>query len=583
MKRFDQQQFIADLLGQPWELNGRKINSPEELAEAFNNYFINIGPSLAHEMAHSSVSFESFVKPSHSELPEFRTVTNANVQKILEGLSLAKATGIDNISGKILKVAALAISPSLTYIINHAIISCCFPDDWKVARVLPFHKKGPRNLPDNYRPISILPAISKIIERILYDQLYDYLSANDILCERQFGFRRLHSTASALLDGTNSWYLNMDRKMFNLVVFLDLKKAFDTVNHEILLRKMEIYGVTGNALNLMKSYLTDRKQICQLNGVSSTENQIGCGIPQGSILGPLFFLLYINDLPECLRQTTPRLFADDTNLTATGKTVEEAERAMNGDLEYVKNWLLANKLSLNVAKTEFLLIGSHYNIRTITAQPNIGIGHNSLKQVTHSKVLGVEIDQFLSWDKHVDSIAKKLTSGIGAIRRIRVFVDRETLVAIHNAIVQPHFNYCSEVWDTLGEGLSKRLQKLQNRSARIITQMSNETPHQEALKALGWETLEIQRTKAKAKYMFRRVNGMAPACLTDLFTRKQDVTNYSLRGSSTSLQLPLPKTESGKKSFSYDGAKVWNSIPESLRNCKSVSSFKAEIATHTLF
>ena len=273
------------------KLNDRKINSPEELAEAFNNYFINIGPSLAHEMALSSVSFESFVKPSHSELPEFRTVTNANVQKILEGLSLAKATGIDNISGKILKVAALAISPSLTYIINHAIISCCFPDDWKVARVLPLHKKGPRNLPDNYRPISILPAISKIMERILYDQLYDYLSANDILCERQFGFRRLHSTSSALLDSTNSWYLNMDRKMFNLVVFLDLKKAFDTVNHEILLRKMEIYGVTGNALNLMKSYLTDHKQICQLNGVSSTENQIGCGIPQGSILGPLFFLL----------------------------------------------------------------------------------------------------------------------------------------------------------------------------------------------------------------------------------------------------------------------------------------------------
>ena len=141
--------------------------------------------------------------------------------------------------------------------------------------------------------------------------------------------------------------------------------------------KMEMYGVTGNALNLMKSYLTDRKQICQLNGVSSTESQIGFGIPQGSILGPLFFLLYINDLPECLKQTTPRLFADDTNLTATGKTIEEVERAMNG--ENVKNWLLGKKLILNVAKTEFLLIGSQYNKRTIRVQPSIGIGHNSLK------------------------------------------------------------------------------------------------------------------------------------------------------------------------------------------------------------
>lgn len=198
--------------------------------------------------------------------------------------------------------------------------------------------------------------------------------------------------------------------------------------------------------------------------------------------------MYINDLPG--------LFADDTNLTATGKTVEEVERAMNGDLEYVKKWLVANKLSLNVAKTEFLLFGSHYNIRTITAQPSIMIGHNSLKQVTHSKVLGVEVDQFLPWDKHVDSIAKKLTSGIGAIRRIREFVDR---AAVHNAIVQPHFNYCSEVWDTLGKGLSKHLQKLQNRSARIITHMSNETPDQEALKALGWETHEIQITNERQR------------------------------------------------------------------------------------
>ena len=211
---------------------------------------------------------------------------------------------------------------------------------------------------------------------------------------------------------------------------------------------------------------------------------------------------------------------------------------MNGDLECVKKWLLANKLSLNVAKSEFLLIGSHYNIRTITAQLSITIGHNSLKQVTHSKLLCVEIDQFLSWDKHVDSIAKNLTSCIGAIRRIREFVDRETVVAVHNAILQPHFNYCSEVWDTFGEGLSKRLQKLQKKgSARIIIYMSNETPHQEPLKALGWEILEIQRSKAKTKYMFRVVNGMVPACLTDLFTRKQDVTNYSFRGSSTSLQL----------------------------------------------
>ena len=559
------------------EINDHKVNSPEELADAFNKYFVNIGPQLAHKMNSTNVSFENFVTPSSSVFSEFHLVSSSKVFKLLSSLSSSKASGIDKISGRVLKISANVIAPSISYIMNYAISSCCFPDEWKLAKVHPLFKKGSRNLPDNYRPISILPAISKIMERFLYDQLYEYLLSNNILFERQFGFRKQHSTASALLDCTNNWYFNMDRQLFNLVVFLDLKKAFDTVNHGVLLRKMELYGLTGNALQLMNSYLSCRKQICQVNGVSSNVKSIGCGIPQGSILGPLFFLLYINDLPRCLNQAIPRLFADDTNLTVAGESVELVERAMNRDLENVKTWLLANKLSLNVAKTEFLLIGSRHNIRNLDVQPDLRIGQHPLKQVTHSRVLGVEIDQYLSWGEHIDVITKKLTSGIGAIRRIRNFVDQPTLISVHNAIVQPYFDYCSEVWDTLGEGLSKRLQKLQNRSARVILHMTNDTPSKEALLALGWESLEEQRFKNKAKHMFKILNYEAPKCLVDLFTRKQQITNYSLRGSSTSLQLPLPKTESGRRCFAYNGAKVWNSLPEKARECVSLTSFKTEL------
>jgi len=265
------------------KLNDVVVKSPEKLAETLNNYFVDIGPSLSNDIDNAGVSFENYVKTPTTNLFKFSTVSNETVLKLLCGLSTSKATGLDKISSKVLKIAAPTISPSITYIINHAISSCCFPDDWKVARVIPIYKKGPRNQPENYRPISILPVISKIMERIVYNQLYSYLSDNTILCEHQYGFRRLHSTVSALLDCTNSWYMNMDRKLFNLVVFLDLKKAFDTVNHEILLRKLEMYGITGNALNLLKSYLLDRRQACQLNGFTSSYNHIKCGIPQGSI------------------------------------------------------------------------------------------------------------------------------------------------------------------------------------------------------------------------------------------------------------------------------------------------------------
>ncbi|XP_048580104.1 uncharacterized protein LOC116603374 isoform X1 [Nematostella vectensis] len=563
------------------KFDDQSLFSQEHIAEAFNDYFSNVGPKLASSMANPSKSFEHFIKPCSAQMSRFKLVSNTKVLKLLGCLSNAKATGIDKISGKILKCAAHAISPSLTYIFNNSIISNCFPDEWKMARVLPLFKKGSKTIPDNYRPISILPVISKLMEKIMYEQLYDHFTANQILSEQQFGFRRLHSTVSALLDSTNSWYINMDRQKFNLVVFLDLKKAFDTVNHDILLRKLELNGITGNALLLIQSYLSNRKQKCQLNSTVSSESKITCGIPQGSILGPLFFLLYINDLPECLLHTTPRLFADDTNLTASGSTVGEVELAMNSDLEQVKEWLLANKLSLNVAKTEFLLIGSHHKLRTLPCKPSISIDNKELKQVQQSRVLGVEIDEHLNWDQHIDSLAKKVSSGIGAMKRISEFANQNTLVSIYNAIIQPHLNYCSEVWDTLGQCNTIRLQKLQNRAARVITNRSNDTPATEALAELGWQNLETQRAKTKAKQMFKVLHDMAPNCLTDLFSLKKNITNYNLRGSSTSLQLPLPKTEFMKKSFSYDGAKLWNSLPEASRDCTSLSSFVRELEAHT--
>ena len=392
------------------------------------------------------------MKNAKSEFAAFQHVTVSHVSHLLRGLSSNKATGIDKISCKIIKLPTQVISDSLTLIFNQPITLSSFPDELKIARVLPLYKNGQGNIPGNYRPISVLLAISKIMERILYDQLHSYLTTFELLSHSQFGFRKSHSTASALLDCTNEWYVNLDRKMFNLVVLIDLKKSFDTVDHQILLRKLELCGMKGQALTLLRSYLTNRNQKCQIKNSFSSQHLIKCGVLQGSILGPLFVLLYINDLPHCLNKTKPRMFRDDTNLTASANSLTDLEAAANSDLENLRKWLKAKRLSLNVAKTEFMLLGSKPRIKnTSVSHPNVLIENKQIKQVNECKTLGVTIDKHLSWKSNTKKFSKKVTAGISAIRRIKSFVDQDTLVLICNTIVRPYFDYCCEVWDVFGE------------------------------------------------------------------------------------------------------------------------------------
>lgn len=428
-----------------------------------------------------------------------------------------------------------------------------------------------------------MPVISKVFEKIIYEQLYEYLSTNELLSEQQFGFRRFHSTATALLDCSNEWFVNMDRGLYNLVVFLDLKKAFDTVNHDILLAKLELYGIKDPTLKLFKSYLSHRTQFCHVNGKFSDSIPISYGVPQGSVLGPLLFLIYINDLPNCLERTTARLFADDTNITASGKSIEEAEVALNYDLHNIKEWLLANKLCLNIVKTEYILIGSRYKINELTEQPRVFIGDEPVRRVSETKALGVKIDQFLTWDSHIDSISKKISAGISAIRKIREFTDCSTLKLVYSGLIQPHFDYCCEVWNSIGRVQFERLQKLHNRCARTIMNFKNEHGQSRlALDQLGWKSLEERRAQILAKLMFKVINNMAPSKLCSMFQNSKSIHAHNLRGSDSSLFLPRPKTEYGKKCLSYNGARIWNSLPEYVRNSETLNSFNTSVSSINL-
>ena len=366
--------------------------------------------------------------------------------------------GLDEISAKLLKCVASVISDSLCNLFNCSIAPGVFPDNWKIAKLLkPLHKGDAKDLLNNYRPISVLSAVSKIFERIIYDQLQAYLNENGLIYDKQSGFRPVHSTTSALLDATTEWLSNMDKGQLNSVVFIDLAKEFDTVDHEILLSKLQIYGVDSMSLNWFRSYLFDRKK-SNVNGLGSIERSLLCGVPQGSILGPLLFLVYINDHPSCLQHSTARMYADDTNIATTGKSTKEIASGANADLENIHIWLKANKLTLNVTKTEYMFIASDSNLDKLRDIRYLVLGGKPIKRVKVSKSLGIFNDERLSWRNHIDKISKTICSGISGLRQVREFVTLSTLLTIYHSLIPPIFDYCDVVLDNMSITLAQRLQ-----------------------------------------------------------------------------------------------------------------------------
>ena len=301
--------------------NDIDIYQQSEIAEKFNEFYVNVGKNLAEKIEPSSKHFKSYLKTCPNEMLEFE-LSSEELRKAFHSLKPNKSEGIDEIHVNIIKSIYEFVEEPLYFIFNHSLKQGIFPNDLKIAKVIPLYKKDEDDIVSNYRPVSILPCFSKILERIMYNRLYDHLIQNNLLYHKQFGFQRGHSTEHAVVDLVDKILKGFDQNNFTLGVFIDLSKAFDTVDHNILLQKLEYYGVKKSYLKWFKSYLSERKQgVSYPNGISKLKNII-CGVPQGSILGPLLFLIYVNDLYLSSKLLNFILFADDTNLFLTGKKLK---------------------------------------------------------------------------------------------------------------------------------------------------------------------------------------------------------------------------------------------------------------------
>ena len=283
----------------------------------------------------------------------------------------------------------------------------------------------------------------------MHDQFCDYLNTNNLIYLHQSGFRPLHSVVTCLMKNTNDWYLNIDKGEYTGLIFIDLKKEFDTVDHNILLQKLAKYGVNGLEHDWFASYLNNRKQLCKVNGVSSNVSDINCGVPQGSFLDPLLFLTYINDLPFSLKQAHVSMYADDTKISHSSMSLADLQHNLNCDLSNLQDWLNGNKLSLNVVKTQSLIVGSGPNIRKIQsqsdAQPSFQIDNDNIEIVSSFKYLGFQVDNQLKWDDHIDKAKRKALRALGLVKYSKKYLSSEILAKMYRGLVEPHFSYCCSV------------------------------------------------------------------------------------------------------------------------------------------
>ena len=377
------------------------------------------------------------------------------------------------ISTNLLKEISPIIAEPLSLIINQSLSTGIFPSKLKIAKVIPLHKKNEKDLLDNYRPISLLPSISKVFERIVYNQLYSYLTTIGILFKSQYGFRKSHSTETAAIELTVTLLQNLDNGEIPIAIFLDLSKAFDTLDHAILLKKLEHYGIQDTPLNWLTSYPSNRLQFVQMGDVLSDTLPISTGVPQGSILGPLLFLLYVNYNHLASNKFNAILYADDTTLVGPlcsfkyNRNINDNNNIsnhINAELNEISEWLSCNKLYINAPKTKYMLF--HFPQRRITdIDLSLKINDQRIDRVHEFNFLGTIIHETLEWTRHIDKVANKISRTIGIINKLKHVLPVYTLKTMYDALIVPHLNYNILLWGFNSNRMSKlQQQKRQSES-----------------------------------------------------------------------------------------------------------------------
>ena len=477
------------------------------------------------------------------------------------------STDYNDINMLMVKKIIIQIVRPFVHMCNVSFQTGVFPDKMKIAKVVPLFKSGEKNVFTNYRPISLLPQFSKILEKLYNERMDTFLNKHDILSPSQYGFRSNMSTSQALLDLTEEITSSLDNKKYSVGIFIDLKKAFDTIDHDILAKKIYFYGVRGIAHKWLLSYLEDRKQFVHFNNYNSETLNVSCGVPQGSILGSKLFSMYINDICKVSKIFKFILFADDTNIFCCDSNLDKLLRVINAELEKIHMWFSANRLSLNVAKTNYMFFGK----RKLPVDISIKINKEVIKRVSVTNFLGVMIDDKLTWKHHIDLVKSKLSRSCAVMYRASFLIDRRGMHVLYFSLFLPYIMYYAEILGNSYSTSSKCLFMLQKRVIRLIcgaTRMdhTNMLFYDQHILKLP----DVVKLKT-AIIMFKAFHNLLPVNAQQLFSIYESA--YTIRQNSHFKHYYSRTTLKGM-CISITGVKLWNSLDNSLKNCRNVHLFK---------
>ena len=557
------------------------------LVEEFNQYFTSVGRNTAvmasnlakeNNIILSNPLLNSVTYPLEQQF-NFKPVTCTEVQCIIiMAMPKNKSPGPDKINMRIIRDCLPVILGPLTHIINSSLLTGVFPNEWKLSAITPLYKDGDNEVASNNRPISLLEIMSKVCERVALDQFSSYLTTNHRLSPHQSGNRKAHSTETLNILVSDIMLEAIDKKNVTAIVLLDMSKAFDSVSHPILLHKLKCVGASSQAVGWFKSYLSGRRQYVRIGSTVSSVLPLSHGVPQGTILSPLLFCIYTNDIPAIPLSSNIDSYVDDSKLflTFSMKDIKQTITKLENDLRSVAKWCFEHQLLINPNKTKFLLIGSRPMLQNLPANISLNFLKQTINPVTSAKDLGTTFDSNLSYNEHISNLTSSCIRKLCQINRVKDSFDVKTLQSIVEMLVINKLTYCSTIWSNTSAKNIKKLQTVQNFAARIITKVRKFDHITPSLQELNWLPIELLLLYRDTIMAYKCFNNLAPSYLTEKFVKRSDIHNRPTRYHD-SLDIPSFKTSSGQRTFHYRAVKIWNDLDSELKQITNLNKFKKKL------